>query len=483
MHWLALHCPALALEVFAEPPAVSPLAVVDPGNMREPVLVPNAAARAAGIRPGMPRSAASVRAPDLRVVGRDPEAEQAALQRLAAICLRFSDHIAIEPPQDVLLEVGGSRRLFGGFDALLTAVKDALSALGWTVVRGLAPTPAAARLLAHRSGGRIDDLAALETCLDSLSWQTPELAPASAKRLAGWGIQTLGECRALPRAGLIQRLGADFGDWLDRLYGRRSETVPRHTSTARFEGMLPLPSETAELELPLLGLERLTAELEAWLRARDAGIERFAVDLYPPRGPRTSVDIGLASPEREAGHLLALARERLERVDSLPETITAVGLRGHRPTPYVPSGVDLWTQGAETGRAPEPPQRLLERLRARLGPDAVYGLTLQADHRPERAWAWSPPGAVPVHEPSRPASRPLWLLTEPAVLPLDERGQPQCDGPVELLDGPERIETGWWDGDDVERDYFVARTAAGAVLWIYRERRVPQRWFAHGLFG
>jgi hypothetical protein len=40
-----------------------------------------------------------------------------------------------------------------------------------------------------------------------------------------------------------------------------------------------------------------------------------------------------------------------------------------------------------------------------------------------------------------------------------------------LRSGPERIESGWWDGGDVVRDYYVVGTRAGVRLWIYRERR------------
>ena len=49
--------------------------------------------------------------------------------------------------------------------------------------------------------------------------------------------------------------------------------------------------------------------------------------------------------------------------------------------------------------------------------------------------------------------------------------------------GPERIETGWWDGHDVRRDYYVALSRAGVRLWIFRERPPGQRWFLHGVFG
>ena len=80
-----------------------------------------------------------------------------------------------------------------------------------------------------------------------------------------------------------------------------------------------------------------------------------------------------------------------------------------------------------------------------------------------------------------PGSRPLWLLAEPR--PLDGRDWPHYEGRLEIEDGPERIESGWWDGRDVRRDYYVARTAGGVRLWVFRERRADGRWFMHGVFG
>lgn len=68
---------------------------------------------------------------------------------------------------------------------------------------------------------------------------------------------------------------------------------------------------------------------------------------------------------------------------------------------------------------------------------------------------------------------------------LRERGGlPLHDGePLELAGGPERIETGWWDGRDVRRDYYDARTHSGLRLWVYRERDRSGRWWLHGVFG
>ena len=51
------------------------------------------------------------------------------------------------------------------------------------------------------------------------------------------------------------------------------------------------------------------------------------------------------------------------------------------------------------------------------------------------------------------------------------------------LAGPERIESGWWDGADARRDYFVAVDGKACWLWIFRDSRAPGGWFLHGIFA
>jgi protein ImuB len=85
-----------------------------------------------------------------------------------------------------------------------------------------------------------------------------------------------------------------------------------------------------------------------------------------------------------------------------------------------------------------------------------------------------------VHEP--PRHRPLWILPQPQ--PLTERdGLPCHRGVLRLMSEPERIETGWWDGAGIARDYYTAIDAHGVRLWVFRERAAPHGWFLHGVFG
>jgi protein ImuB len=152
----------------------------------------------------------------------------------------------------------------------------------------------------------------------------------------------------------------------------------------------------------------------------------------------------------------------------------------------------LWRPGEQGGAVGRETPALLERLRARLGHAAVHGLCLIPDHRPEASWRIAEP-ALPCTATAANANatvatalahglrarqrrRPLWLLATPrrlGALPAGWR----------LLDGPERIETGWWDGHDIARDYYLLRDADGAELWAFRDRQAPHDWFLHGVFG
>jgi protein ImuB len=84
----------------------------------------------------------------------------------------------------------------------------------------------------------------------------------------------------------------------------------------------------------------------------------------------------------------------------------------------------------------------------------------------------------------------VWLLRAPRPLRevasrlyLDRQSGFDHQSPLSLLAGPERIESGWWDGGDVMRDYFLARSADQALLWIYRSRSIDAHWFLHGVFA
>jgi protein ImuB len=197
----------------------------------------------------------------------------------------------------------------------------------------------------------------------------------------------------------------------------------------------------------------------------------------------------LALPEESAAAFARGFALRLERLP-LPAPVRRCLLQSGPLLERAAASGRLWQPGEQGGGAAEQLPAFLEPLRARLGDAAVQGISLQPGHRPERLSCPVPPASSRARSsslpPWAPGLRPLWLLRRPRPL---EQGGDGSGHPVEsgrrlsLVAGPERIETGWWDGGDVSRDYYVAADADGARLWIYRERDGRGGWFVHGYFG
>jgi protein ImuB len=252
-------------------------------------------------------------------------------------------------------------------------------------------------------------------------------------------------------------------------------------------------------------------DLGKFLEARQCGITELECQLWHRNAPPSVCSLRLATPLADVERLTELLGERLGAL-VLPEPVRSCELRSGLPVPRVLSANPLWQPGEYGGGAgPESPH-LVERLRVRLGHEAVYGLQVLAGHRPENAWGRAEPGPVGEAAPhgasalnaagrsaaanrvgTRPRvsgrvppwgafRRPLWLLAAPQELEEIE-GVPRRRGALRFFGDVERIETGWWDGGEIGRDYYTVFDIYGVQLWIFRERADPHRWFLHGMFG
>jgi protein ImuB len=300
---------------------------------------------------------------------------------------------------------------------------------------------------------------------------------------------------ALPRPGVAERFGPEVLLVLDRALGRAPEPRTAFVPPARFDARLPLPAETADLTALRFGLARLVRDLADFLAPACAAVDALTLHLVPERGPAQEIEAHLAAPERDRDLLLMVLTTRLERL-ALARPVVELRLRTPDTVPLAARDRALFG-GEDRAEAFAP---LLERLRARLGVQAVGGLSMAPDHRPERAWRVCPPGEAGPDLP--PAPRPVWLLDPPEPLPV-VRGRPWLGGPpgqggrpgqggpsgrggrLALAAGPERIEGGWWDGHDVARDYYRAEDGAGGHHWVFRDRKGHGEagWFRHGLFA
>jgi len=506
MLWIALHPPALSLQAFAATLGSAqhalPLALLDAHRIQ----AVNRVALQLGVKPGLKRATALALAPQLLFGQADATRDAQALHALAHAALAFTPSVTLDGDGPValpcvLLELQSSLRYFGGLTALLQRLRAALAPLGLRVRIASAPTALGAALLARwrsgfEQGAHSRELHALQRQLDAVPLALLGAAQSQAEALSGMGLRTLGDLRRLPRDGLARRCGEALLDQLDRARGDRPDPREWLTPAPTFEARLEL-FERADSTAPLLHAAAvLLARLVAWAGAQHARIGAFVLAMHherrhraeAPAGEQTELTIALAEASNDAKHLHTLLHERLARL-ALPAPTLELRLRCDQLVHRAAPNGELFptAAGAQEGLL-----RLIERLQARLGPQRVCRVLRVEDHRPERATAWQPALAAAARVSAWPAAptltRPVWLLADAQALG-ERASRPVLDGrPLQLLAGPERIETGWWDGAPAARDYFIAQAHDGALVWIYRARlplspAAGEGWFLQGRFG
>jgi protein ImuB len=500
--WLALCLPALPLQLAARAVQwTGPLAITEGPRERPLIAFCNDAARAAGIAPAMKLAAAQALARALTVVPRNPDHERDALHELACWAYQFSAQVTIRTGMSgsgLVLETGGSERLFGGRSELHRRVRRGLESLGYRAAFGHATTAAAAWLIgiARASGLAARDAQTseqLHTALAPLPLPMLEWDEDTTRTLHALGLTTIGQLLGLPRDAFARRFGANRLEHLDRALGVRPDPQPPFSPPAHFAARIELPADVTQAGQLMFPAHRLLRSLEGFLRGHDAGAAELMFTVHHnPRGLQavtaTRIALTLAAPERDAGRLAKLLAERLTRV-SLSGPAIELSLAVERLAPFQALNASLLPPSQDSVRNGLDWLQLAETLHARLGSERVFQLQPIDDHRPEHAMRIVPLAAERdgSRVPALPSEqRPLMILPAPQPLPQQDE-LPGYGGPLALMAGPERIEAGWWDFGDphrptVHRDYFVARNRRGQTLWIYRELKQPRGWYLHGFF-
>jgi protein ImuB len=485
-------------------------------------------AREAGVRVGTPLAEATgLLPPKTAAHPHDPAADLAALGRLAEHCEQFSPRVgwctagSRQPaagsksrsflpaaPEHLFLDTTGVGQLFGGERALTEQVAADCRGLGYAGRVAVAETLGAAWAVScpvSRVSCPIVIVppGELLAALRPLPVESLRLPAETVDVLARLGVETIADLLRLPRPGLATRFGPPLLLRLDQALGAAPEMLVPHRPAPRFEAALDLDVPTDrrdEIDWVLDHLiDRVTTALHAqdWGAVRVRGefrcgadVVRIEVNLYRPTA--------LAKPLRE---LIRLHCERLV----LPGPVDRVRLWADQTIRLRPRQEKLFPDpaAAVSGYV----SQLIERLSSRLGPTAVVRPIAQADPLPERAVRYIPLVSRPQDRGQKtedrgqwrrncPLSsvlcpllpdRPLRLFNPPIRIAVDGLGPPTAfhwqhhRHAVGRCWGPERIETGWWRGGIVRRDYYRVETTAGRRLWLFRDL-VGGAWFLHGSF-
>ncbi len=413
------------------------------------------------------------------------------MNRLAQWALQFTPCVTQDKTELVLLlEVQASLRLWGGAESLVQRLARDWQALGWvppdTISMAWGPTPKAAQWQAFYASHQAVPPEFFHSDLLVLPIDVAAEARPHLTLMQRMGLRHLQQLEALPRQGLTRRFGKGLLLALDQAFGRSPDPRQWITSPETFQARLELPARADNSTLIEQGAHRLFHQLVAWLTARQSGVLRLDLHLIHDSPPDSLVPLQFAGITRELSRPARLLSERLARFE-LSRPVYEIALQADDIATMPQISQDFF--GSQQHQQQEL-DALVERLRARLGPEQVQSVVLIDEHRPEKSvWFVTEPSAKRSAQTTAMISalshshRPSWLLSTPQRLSMQGH-QPSYGGPLRLLAGPERIEAGWWESNNdqaAQRDYFIASSMQEELLWIFRTP--DHHWFLHGVFG
>lgn len=468
----------------------------------------SAAAGRRGVRVGMPlveaRALLENTNPPAFLLPHDPVADRIALEKLAICCEEYTPLYGIEEaafPECLLLDVTGCADLFGGEQVLAQRIHDAFCERGWQVRIAIGPTIGAAWALSHRLSRPnlpvVVPADRFEESLDTLPVSALRLPDAMVHTLSELGIHGVGQLRRLPRNRLPARFGPLILRRLDQALGHAAELLvaerPTEPIAASWATQEPIRDRRVLLEICRRLLERILPPLQSQRR----GIRRMLCRWHGGGGRPCEVVVGMVSPCHSVAQIQELLELQFERI-AWRDDITFVRLEAVEVSPLEERPRDLFGE-LDSESHSRALRWLLERLSNRLGADAVVRAAWIPDPQPEFAVAYQPwiANDRPAAREHRPEPfpnaavcsmlRPLRLFTPPQriVLDFDQSSLPhrflwgQAEYYVRQAWGPERIQTGWWRGNHVCRDYYRVEVLSGERYWLFCAN---DHWFLHGTF-
>jgi protein ImuB len=522
-----------------EPADAPPLATVIATGGQRLLAALNSAAAMAGLAPGMPLADALSFLPGLTTIAAEPDADAAALGRLADWARRYSPWTAADfqsggGHDGVKIEITGCAHLWGGEARLATDLAQRLERQHIDHRIAIAGTLGAAWALAHFAAAPgppvLPQPDEEQSALAPLPVEALRLDPATAAGLRRVGLRRIGELYPMPRDALARRFGEIVARRLDQALGHMPEPLSPAGEAPMRRVRLSFAEPIADPGDLACAIERLAGDLVARLAREGMGARRLDLAFHRVDGRVEHIRIGTARPSRDPAHLGKLLQSKLETVDpglGVEDMILAV----FAVEPLPAEQVDFVGGPGADGIAP-----LLDRLGARFGLAALSHIEARESHIPERASVYVPIGVEDDHKSSvipgrRAAASPepkntgLWdmgsgfsaspspgmtkkreeTVTPPRPVRLFLPPEPieavwlvPDDPPVHFTwrhrpyrvhraDGPERIAEEWWTDDGVIiRDYYRVEDEAGRRFWLFRAGLAgdpPPRWFVHGLFA
>ena len=476
--WICLHFQKLPIEIFTRENTTKPVVV----TVKQRIVSINHSASVLGICIGNNLDTAHMLTDNLVCFETNEDKELSALKHLAQWAYQFTPKVSIKTPNSIQLEVRSSLKLFFGIKNIESKLRTGLKKMGFSVQVGIHKTPLAALAMAKSSRSTLKNIP-----LDEL-----DIEPQVIEGLKKVGVSSLKDILDLPKSGLTRRYGSSIIDYLERLLGEKPDPQIFINEKPNFSSEINFLSEITNIKSLLFPIRRLLHELHGFLISRQLAVNNFIFKLTYYKDRTQSFNIHLTEPTSDFSTFLLLSELQIEKIHGIRE-IDSLKLTAHNffPMPSLPGDLFHGTHfqqkdGRMTNTVEqEDRNRLFNMMNTRLGPHTYFQLSQENDHRPEKAWSIISKDTASglQHDFTAINNRPMFLLKKPRKLKLT-KNQPYLNGKLILLDGPERIDYGWWDYN-VNRDYYIARDDhTNSIYWVFHDQdHKDLQWFLHGIFS
>ena len=448
-----------------------------------------------GIEPGMAVADARAIYSSLEVLDDDPVLSEKLLKAIAEWCIRYTNIVAIDPPDGIMMDVTGSAHLWGGEDKYISDIHLRLKNRGYDVRVTIADSIGAAWAVAHYGGFKeiIEKGKQMEALL-SLPPSALRLELNIADRLHKLGLHQIRNFISMPRSALRRRFGKELILKLNQALGNVEEPLFPVQPVEPWRDRLPCLEPIVTATGIEIALQRLLNTICHRMQQDGMGIRKAVFTGFRADGKLEKIEIGTHRATLNEKHLYKLFEDKISTIEPGPglelfmiEVLKAEKISSHQEK--------LWDTicGLEDPGLSE----LMDRLTNRFGHSPIKRFLPSEHYLPEKSFKES----VSLDETSgtpwmtgRP--RPIQILSRPehievtALIPDYPPMLFRYLGKLHKIkkaDGPERIEQEWWIKDGPHRDYYTVEDEEGHRFWLfrsghYRENEKP-KWFIHGFFA
>lgn len=421
-----------------------------------------------GVKLGMGLASASLIYPDLRLHEYNDKIENQALSHIANQLYLFTSDIALAPPKAIVLRVQNMLSLYGGLQNYWQVIQQSLGQEGVRYIAASAYSIQAAKILAlSHQNIMCEQRENIEKKLLTCPLSSSDIDSKDLLKLSRIGVKTVGEMKQLPLAEIANRVSRFSMNAINELMGKQAARVKFYQPEPSYHDYVELLYDISLSSKLIPVITSCVNKLSEFLLLRNALSLSIDIRFFQREHESIKHTFNSIRPIFKTQDWIDIITLQLESI-AFSSPVYALSVEcAHYETANIAND-DMFSKKSTHVAA----LTLLSRLQSKLGKHSVHKLQFVPDFRPE---ALSHRHDITRKSPSSNAKsifadRPGLLLKQPQALQMQ----------VQVIQGPERIQTGWWDDQAINRDYYIGQSQDGQQVWIFKTP--TKEWYLHGYF-